>query len=161
MAVAVPFARGHVQRLPLAEFARETSARLVRGELAAVEPGVARTATGAALAFDALLVAVGAWSEPAVPGATTWTPELDQEVMGGLLADVEEGYAKRVAFVVPEGAGWPLPAYELALMTAWDARDMGQDDVEVAVCTPEAAPLAMFGDAGVGVAARTTSTRPA
>ena len=101
---------------------------------------------GAALPFDALLVAVGAWSEPAVPGATTWTPELDQEVMGGLLADLEEGYAKRVAFVVPEGAGWPLPAYELALMTAWDARDMGQDDVEVTVHTPEPAPLAMFGE---------------
>jgi hypothetical protein len=146
MAVAVPFARGHVQRLQLADFARETGARLVRGELASVEPGLARTAAGAALPYDALLVAVGAWSEPAVPGATTWTPELDQEVMGGLLADLEEGYAKRVAFVVPEGAGWPLPAYELALMTAWDARDMGQDDVEVSVVTPEPAPLAMFGE---------------
>ncbi len=146
MAVAVPFARGHVQRLHLAEFAREASTRLVRGELAAVEPGIARTTGGAALPYDALLVAVGAWSEPAVPGATTWTPELDQEVMGGLLADLEEGYAKRVAFVVPEGAGWPLPAYELALMTAWDARDMGQDDVEVTVHTPEAAPLALFGE---------------
>ena len=145
MAVAVPFARGHVQRLALADFARDTSARLVRGALASVEPGLARTADGVALEFDALLVAVGAWSEPAVPGATTWTPELDQEVMGGLLADLEEGYAKRVAFVVPEGAGWPLPAYELALMTAWDARDMGQDDVEVTVHTPEAMPLELFG----------------
>ena len=146
MAVAVPFARGHVQRLHLAEFARETSTRLVRGELAAVEPGIARTTGGAALPYDALLVAVGARSEPAVPGATTWTPELDHEVMGGLLADLEEGYAKRVAFVVPEDAGWPLPAYELALMTAWDARDMGQDDVEVTVRTPETAPLALFGE---------------
>jgi sulfide:quinone oxidoreductase len=146
MAVAVPFGRGHVQRLALADFARETSTRLVRGSLTAVQPGRALCSTGAALPFDALLVAVGAWSEPAVPGATTWTPELDQEVMGGLLADVEEGYAKRVAFVVPDGAGWPLPAYELALMTAWDARDMGQDDVEVVVCTPEAAPLAIFGE---------------
>ena len=98
-------------------------------------------------------MAVGARSEPAVTGATTWTPELDQEVMGGLLADLEEGYAKRVAFVVPGGTGWPLPAYELALMTAWDARDMGQDDVEVTVFTPEPAPLALFGGAGVGVAA--------
>ena len=146
MATAVPFARGHVQRLMLADFARETSSRLVRGALASVEPGIARTAAGAAIEFDALLVAVGAWSEPAVPGATTWTPELDQEVMGGLLADLEEGYAKRVAFVVPDGAGWPLPAYELALMTAWDARDMGQDDVEVAIHTPEEMPLAMFGE---------------
>jgi sulfide:quinone oxidoreductase len=146
MAVAVPFARGHVQRLPLADFARETGTRLVRGALAAAEPGLARTSDGAAIAYDALLVAVGAWSEPAVPGATTWTPELDQEVMGGLLADLEEGYTKRVAFVVPEGTGWPLPAYELALMTAWDARDMGQDDVEVTVHTPEAMPLELFGE---------------
>jgi sulfide:quinone oxidoreductase len=145
MAVAVPFARGHVQRLMLAEFARETSSRLVRGALAAVEPGIARTAAGAAIEYDALLVAVGAWSEPAVPGATTWTPALDDEVMGGLLADLEEGYSKRVAFVVPEGTGWPLPAYELALMTAWDARDMGQDDVEVTIHTSEAMPLEMFG----------------
>ena len=146
MSVAVPFGRGHVQRLPLADFARETGTRLVRGALTAVEAGVAMTSTGAALPFDALLVAVGAWSEPAVPGAMTWTPDLDQEVMGGLLADVEEGYAKRIAFVVPDGAGWPLPAYELALMTAWDARDMGQDDVEVVISTPEAAPLAIFGE---------------
>ena len=146
MAVAAPFARGHVQRLMLADFARETSSRLVRGALAAVEPGIAHTAAGTAIEFDALLVAVGAWSEPAVPGATTWTPALDQEVMGGLLADLEEGYTKRVAFVVPEGTGWPLPAYELALMTAWDARDMGQDDVEVTICTPESMPLEIFGE---------------
>jgi sulfide:quinone oxidoreductase len=146
MAVAVPFARGRVQRLPLAEFARETSTRLVRGSLTAVAPGRAISSDRPPLPFDALLVAVGAWSEPAVRGATTWTPDLDQEVMGGLLADIEEGYVKRVAFVVPDGAGWPLPAYELALMTAWDARAMGQDDLEVEVRTTEAAPLAMFGE---------------
>jgi sulfide:quinone oxidoreductase len=145
MAVAVPFARGRVQRLELADFARETGACLVRGSLAAVEPREARTSAGVPLANDALLVAVGAWSEPAMAGVTTWTPTLDQEVMGGLLADIEEGYTKRVAFVVPEGAGWPLPAYELALMTAWDARDMGQDDVEITIYTPEDAPMAMFG----------------
>jgi sulfide:quinone oxidoreductase len=31
------------------------------------------------------------------------------------------------------------------MMTAWDARDMGQDDVEVSVFTPENAPLEAFG----------------
>ena len=81
MAVAVPFARGRVQRLPLAEFARETSTRLVRGSLTAVAPGHAISSDRPPLPFDALLVAVGAWSEPAVRGATTWTPDLDQEVM--------------------------------------------------------------------------------
>ena len=57
----------------------------------------------------------------ALPAATTWTPERDPEVFGGLLRDLEEGYTKRVAFIVPPGNTWPLPAYELALMTAWDA----------------------------------------
>ena len=88
---------------------------------------------------------MGASSEPAYSRVTTWTPELDQEVFGGLLADLEEGYAKRVTFVVPPNVAWPLPAYELALMTAWDARDMGQDDVQVTVYTPEDAPLGIFG----------------
>ena len=43
----------------------------------------------------------------------------------GLLRDIEEGYAKRLAVVVPAGAVWPLPAYELALMTAGEAAEMG------------------------------------
>jgi len=40
---------------------------------------------------------------------------------------------------------WPLPAYELALMTAGEAREMGQE-VRVTVVTPEHAPLSLFGD---------------
>ncbi len=147
MAVAVPFARGQVQRHRLADIARSVGAEFVRGELAEVNDRSrsAVTVDGATLSFDALLVAVGAASEPALPRVLTWTPELDQKVFGGLLRDLEDGYAKRVAFVVPPDVAWPLPAYELALMTAWDARDMGQDDVTVTVYTPEAAPLAIFG----------------
>jgi len=148
MATAVPFARGHMQRLDLADVARDTGAEFVRGELAEVDAG-AREAVltdGRRLGYDALLVAVGAGSEPAYSRVSTWTPEQDKEVFGGLLADLEEGYAKRVAFVVHPDVAWPLPAYELALMTAWDARDMGQDDVRVSVYTPEAQPLEIFGN---------------
>src|SRR5687767_5276107 len=147
MAVGVPFARGHMQRHDLADVARATGAEFVRGELAEVDVE-ARSAVltdGRRIEYDALLVAVGAADEPAFSRVRTWTPELDQEVFGGLLADLEEGYAKRVAFVVPREVAWPLPAYELALMTAWDARDMGQDDVEVTIYTPEEAPLDIFG----------------
>jgi DNA polymerase III delta prime subunit len=53
---------------------------------------------------------------------------------------------KRLAIVVPPGAVWPLPAYELALMTIGEAREMGQDDVSVTIVTPEHAPLSLFGD---------------
>jgi sulfide:quinone oxidoreductase len=147
MAVAVPFARGHMQRAHLQDIARSVDAEFIRGELADVDDD-ARSATmvdGRTLSFDALLVAVGAGSEPALPRVLTWTPELEQKLFGGILRDLEDGYAKRIAFVVPPDVAWSLPAYELALMTAWDARDMSQDDVQITVYTPEDAPLAIFG----------------
>jgi sulfide:quinone oxidoreductase len=154
MAVGVPFGRGHVQRHDLADVTRHAGAELLRGELVEVdaERHAAVLADGRRLDYDSLLVAVGAGSTPAFSRVRTWTPELDQEVFGGLLADLEEGYAKRVAFIVPRDVAWPLPAYELALMTAWDARDMGQDDVEVTIYTPEVEPLDIFGtDASAGL----------
>ena len=101
--------------------------------------------TGQRLSYDALLVAVGAGSEAAFRQVLTWTPETDAELFGGLLRDLDEGYLKRVAFVVPPGVAWALPAYELALMTAWQAWGMGHDDVQVTVYTPEDAPLGLFG----------------
>src|SRR5215212_4762617 len=156
MAVAVPFGRGHMQRHDLVDVARHACAEFVRGELAEVDPAsaTAMTTDGRTIGYDSLLVAVGAGDEPAFSRVRTWTPELDQEVFGGLLADLEEGYANRVAFVVPPDVAWPLAAYELALMTAWDARDMGQDDVEVTVYTPEEEPLEVFGaEASTGLRA--------
>jgi sulfide:quinone oxidoreductase len=147
MSVAAPFARGRARRYDLADVARDVGADLVRGALERVDGArrVALTADGGELPYDALVVAVGAGSEPAFARVQTWTPEADADVFGGLLADLEEGYSKRVAFVVPPGASWPLPAYELAMMTAWDARELGQDDVQVTLYTPEAAPLEAFG----------------
>jgi sulfide:quinone oxidoreductase len=75
----------------------------------------------------------------------TWWPGGDPEIYGGLLRDIDEGYSKRLAIVVPPGAVWPLPAYELAILTAGEAREMGQDDVRITVVTPEHEPLSLFG----------------
>jgi sulfide:quinone oxidoreductase len=147
MAVAEPFGRGHAAHHALANIAADLDVRLVRGTLAAVDHAerVAITAAGIRLDYDALLVTVGAHSERALRSALTWTPESDPELFGGLLRDLEEGYTKRVAFVVPPGVAWALPAYELALMTAWQAWGAGQDDVSVTVYTHEDAPLGLFG----------------
>jgi sulfide:quinone oxidoreductase len=149
MAVAEPFARGRAQRHRLDAIARDLGARLLGGSLATVDDQsrTAVTSTGERLSYDALVVAIGARSEPALQRALTWTPESDHEIYGGLLRDVEEGYSKRVAFVIPAGVAWPLPAYELALMTAWDTRDMGIEDVQITIYTPESAPLEIFGAA--------------
>jgi sulfide:quinone oxidoreductase len=147
MAVAEPFSRGHAQRHRLDAVAKDLGACLVSGSLVKVDDQsrTAVTSTGKRLSYDALVVAIGAGSEPAFARVLTWTPDSDEEIYGGLLRDLEEGYSKRVAFVVPPGVCWPLPAYELALMTAWDARGMGIDDLRITIYTPESAPLEIFG----------------
>ena len=147
MAVAEPFGRGRADRYPLSEIAREFDAELIRSALVEVDPPgrAAATEAGQRMSYDALMVAVGARSGPALSAVLTWTPETDAELFGGLLRDLDEGYVKRVAFVVPPGVAWALPAYELAMMTAWQAWGMGHDDVEVTVYTHEDAPLGLFG----------------
>ncbi len=147
MAVAAPFGRGHPARHRLGDITHDLGVQLVRGALTEVDgtAPAAVTDAGDRLSYDALLVAVGARSESAFERTFTWTPERDPELFAGLLADLEGGYTKRLAFVVPPGVAWALPAYELALMTAWQAWGMGQDDVEVTVYTPEDAPLGLFG----------------
>jgi sulfide:quinone oxidoreductase len=149
MATAETFGRGHVDRIPMTRVARDVDAKLVPDALESVddERHVVTTATGDEVPYDALLVATGAGSEPVFRRALTWTPETDPEVFGGLRQDIEEGYTHSVAFVVPPSSAWPLPAYELALMTAWDAHGMGQRDVEISVVTPEDVPLELFGPA--------------
>ena len=141
MKVAEPFARGLARRYPIADMARDAGARLVADAVGAVDPveRIARTAGGEALRYDALLLATGAQSVPAFEHALTWDDRSGPDHLGGLLRDIEQGYVRRLAFVVPPGPGWPLPAYELALMTArmaWDA----QTGPQITLVTPEVAP---------------------
>jgi sulfide:quinone oxidoreductase len=148
LAVAEPFALGHAHRVPLRRFTEDVGAELVLDALESVDDGARelRLSDRSTRSFDALLVAPGGRAVSGVEGATTWWPGGDADTYGGLLQDIDEGYAKRIAIVVPPGAVWPLPAYELALMTAGEAREMGQEDVQVVVVTPERAPLSLFGE---------------
>ena len=139
MAVAEPFGRGLAQHVADWRASPRTPARAwskARSPRSTTRAARRSPAAGDRLSYDALVVAVGARAEPALQRALTWTPEADAEVFGGLLRDIEEGYSKQVAFVVPVGVAWPLPAYELALMTAWEADSMGRDDLEITIYTP-------------------------
>jgi sulfide:quinone oxidoreductase len=67
------------------------------------------------------------------------------ELLHGLVQDIEDGYTTRLAIIVPGPMPWPLPAYELALLAsnrAWD----GQTELVVTLLTPERMPLQAFGD---------------
>jgi sulfide:quinone oxidoreductase len=118
-----------------------------RGALERVdhERHVARLTDGKELAYDALLVAVGAKAQPAFRHVLTFGADSNTEILNGLLRDLEQSYTRSVAFVVPAGASWTLPLYELALMTAREVRSMGIEDARLELITPEEAPLALFG----------------
>ena len=146
LSVREPFAYAHADRYALAELAETVGAELLEGEFAYVAPDkrVAFTAAGEELPYDALLLGLGARVKEAFPHVATIDDRHMDEVLRGLIQDVEEGYAHSVAFVSPARQSWALPLYELALMTAARAHDM---DVaaQLTVVTPEAAPLALFG----------------
>ena len=103
------------------------------------------TREGQSLPYDALLVAVGARSVPAFEHVTTFDDAHAEDTFLGIVQDIEEGYTKQVALLVPEGPAWSLPVYELALQTADRAFSSGFDDVTITVVTPEEAPLQVFG----------------
>jgi sulfide:quinone oxidoreductase len=145
--VAEPFSIAHARQIALVSICADFDAQHVRGALASVEPGAHRavTADGEQIAYDALVVACGTHSRPAFDrGAMTVDDRAIGVTMRGLLQDIEQGYSQKVAFVAPTQAFWPLPLYELALMTAERANAMNVS-VEISIVTPEAAPLALFG----------------
>ena len=53
---------------------------------------------------------------------------------------------RRIAFVAPTVAGWTLPLYELALLTARHAARRASCEPELVLVTPEPRPLALFGE---------------
>jgi sulfide:quinone oxidoreductase len=139
-----PFALGNRYRLPLDGLA---GADLRQGRLISVDATSREVSVSGdeTLTYDALLVAVGGNQMSPYPRALAFGAPGTEERMHGLIQDIEDGYVKRVAFVVPPGASWPLPVYELALMTAARAFDMCVS-VELTLVTPEPSPLAIFGE---------------
>jgi len=148
LSVAEPFELGEARHLELAELASAAGASFSLGELVGIDAArrEAHTSVGA-LAYDVLLVACGALPSTALPGALTFRGPADSDKMRELLEQLAAGAVRRVAFVVPSGAVWSLPIYELALMTAAYAAAR-QIDVELSLVTPEEKPLQLFGDAG-------------
>jgi sulfide:quinone oxidoreductase len=147
VAVAEPFGLGEVRHFDLGRLVQGIGAFVTLGALAGVDVDrrEARTTSGAALRYDALLIACGAVPEPAVGGALTFRGPADSAAMRDVLGEIERGDVGRVAFAVPWGATWALPAYELALMTAARLSAVGTYGVELSVVTAEAEPLQLFG----------------
>ena len=147
-AVAEPFGLGEARHFELAQVAAAAGARFASGTLVSIDADrrEAFTAAGDVLSYDMLLVACGAAPKVAVAGALTFRGPQDSGAFRSLLAEMEAGDVRRVAFVVPWGATWVLPLYELVLLTGAWLRARRIHDVELMLVTPEVEPLELFGD---------------
>jgi sulfide:quinone oxidoreductase len=159
-AVKEPFTRGYAHRYPLATLAAEAGAELVHDALDRVDVDrrLAYTTAGAELSYDALLLGLGAELGERYEHVTTVDDARIDEDLHGLVQDIEGGYVKRLAFVVPAPMPWPLPVYELALLTAQRAWEMGPE-LSVTIFTPERAPLIVFGEDASRAVAQLLSER--
>jgi sulfide:quinone oxidoreductase len=156
LAVREAVALGRVRRYELIGIARSANAEWIKDSLAWVDAAsrVAHTGDGLELHYDALLVAVGARQVADLEHATTFRDSKADRVYERVVEDVKDEHARSVAFAVPDGPAYPLPVYELALLTAEAGRNAGVDGLELCVVTPEPVPLAAFGGSAGAVLSR-------
>lgn len=147
LAVAAPFRVGEVETFPLHKLAEAAGAELRRGAVTSVDPGrhVVLTDDGRELTYDVLVLALGARPVEAFRNALTFRGPQDGPALTALLEDIVNGEVRSVAFAVPTGTSWPLPLYELALLTGAYLTDRGTVGIPITLVTPEEAPLALFG----------------
>jgi sulfide:quinone oxidoreductase len=149
LVVAEPFGLGEAKSYDLVQIARDQGAALHLAGVQSVDPAEHTVTTwdGRTLGYELLLLAVGAQPTVSIPGSVTVKGPGYTSRFRTVLRDLAERRIRRVAFAVPAGASWPLPLYELALMTAADVAQRGMRKVELSLVTPEQQPLQLFGSA--------------
>jgi sulfide:quinone oxidoreductase len=146
--VGEPFGHARAQRFAMAAVLDGLGVDHVADRLKWVdhEARQVHTEGGGRLDYDALLLALGASSHAWTEHALTLQPDIIDEQLHGIVQDLENGWLRSLAFIAPAGASWPLPLYELALMSAGRAYE-SYADATVTLITPEENPLAVFGQA--------------
>ena len=97
-----------------------------------------------AIAFDAAIVCVGAKPRIVFGHAHTLRMSGEPIDIDAVLRQAAEHESRRIAFVLPPTGSWPLPVYELALMSQQRAR-AHRLELEFTIVTPEPEPLFVFG----------------
>src|SRR5450631_4237772 len=124
----------------IADLAAEAGAAWVDDSAAAVDEAerYVLTRDGATIGFDFLLLALGGRSVRALRQGHSWERGADPGFLDEMIAGIVSAEINSVAVLVPRGARWPLPAYELALVLAWTTAGTS---ARITLITAEGAPL--------------------
>jgi sulfide:quinone oxidoreductase len=146
LAVLEPFQGAPAWSMELERFAADQDVRLIRDALAAVQPErrVAITAYSGRLAYDALVVSVGARAVRSLAGSITFRGGRDAKAVEAALDAVRPGERATIAFAVPGETCWTLPLYEVAILAA-RRLELRATRAHVVLATSEASPLEAFG----------------
>jgi sulfide:quinone oxidoreductase len=160
-AVAEPFGKAEVRRFPLERLVAAAGARFRHDLLVGVEAEEKSVSlnSGDVLEYGTLMIAVGARPVEAVPGALTFRGPEDGSALAALLRRATAGAVRRLVFAAPTDVSWPLPLYELALLTREFLLEHLTRNVELVLVTPEERPLALFGTAASDAVGRLLETR--
>jgi sulfide:quinone oxidoreductase len=152
MLVAEALGRRGAKRRPLTEITDDLGVTLVRAAVASVDTAGRRVIlrSGDALPYDSLVLAHGAHTIAAFEGVIAIGGTVEAQELRTLREEIASGEVRSVAFVAPTRAGWLVPLYEAALLTANSGHG-----VRVSLITREVRPLELFGaeaNAKVGAA---------
>ena len=147
LCVEEPFSSQPAEQHALAPIASEFDAEFTQQGVAEVRPDErsVKLADGSSVDYDKLVLCIGARARPAFAAAVPLRTDGTVLPIDSLLRETESSESGVIAFVIPPGRTWPLPVYELALMAQRRVRELGLQNVECCVVTPEESPLIVFG----------------
>ncbi len=128
--------------LAVADLVAQTNSQWVADRAEAVRSQERKVLTrdGDTVDFDFLLISVGARYRRTLKQGQAWVRGGDPSFLDQILGELRGELIDSVAVVVPRGARWPIPAYELALILAWTS-----SAATVTLLTAEPAPLGALG----------------
>ncbi|HYB30092.1 MAG TPA: FAD-dependent oxidoreductase [Solirubrobacteraceae bacterium] len=145
-ATLVAFSDSSPREFDLAAIAAELGVRHYRTRVESVA-GARRQvllASGGRLTYDTVVLATGVRGTLGVPGALTFRDHRDLPRFRDVLRELDGDRLDSLVFAVPSGVAWPLPLYELAMLSAARARHQARQ-TQITLVSPEPRPLAAFG----------------
>jgi len=151
LSVIEPFDLGAAPAFDLGRICDEHQTQQIVDRVVGIDTrrSILQTESSGEVEYDAAVLALGAHAHAhaTLPNAITFTGSGSHGQLASMLSELERGEVHNVAFFVPSGVTWALPAYELALMTSERIASHGIPDAHISMITSEQAPLRIFGRA--------------